>query len=47
MPDLPVELSPYTIPVHNHGTEDGPGLSCPEYRTDGGRLRGTCLDTTP
>lgn len=23
--------------VHNHGTEDGPGLSCPE------RLRGDCM----
>lgn len=32
--------------VHNHGPEDGPGLSCPEYRVGGpyGRLRGACLD---
>ena len=29
--------------VHNHGPEDGPGLSCPEATVDG-QLRGACLD---
>ena len=31
-------------PVHNHGAEDGAGLSCREYPTLSGRLRGACLD---
>lgn len=29
--------------VHNHGTEDGPGLSCPETLVDG-KLRGKCMN---
>jgi hypothetical protein len=29
--------------VHNHGTEDGPGLSCPERSIDG-KLRGACME---
>lgn len=29
--------------VHNHGSEDGPGLACRESLV-GGRLRGACLD---
>jgi hypothetical protein len=29
--------------VHNHGTEDGPGLSCPEQWIDG-KLRGRCMN---
>lgn len=29
--------------VHNHGPEDGAGLSCPE-RWQGDQLRGACLD---
>src|SRR5690606_32695903 len=32
--------------VHNHGPEDGPGVSCPE-RAVGGRLRGACLGPVP
>ena len=32
--------------VHNHGTEDGPGLSCNERRING-QLRGACMDATP
>ena len=28
--------------VHNHGTEDGPGLGCREHYTAGGALRGVC-----
>lgn len=34
-------------PVHNHGPEDGPGLSCPETRSHDGRLRGACLGALP
>jgi hypothetical protein len=33
-------------PVHNHGTEDGPGLACREYRLSDGTLRGRCLNET-
>jgi len=33
--------------VHNHGTEDGPGIGCPEYRTAAGVLRGVCLNPGP
>lgn len=30
--------------VHNHGPAEGPGLGCPERRTEiGGYLRGACL----
>lgn len=29
--------------VHNHGTEDGPGLSCPEIRLPDGSLQGACM----
>ena len=29
--------------VHNHGTEDGPGLSCHELRMPDGSLKGACL----
>ncbi|QFG08473.1 hypothetical protein I5H09_gp018 [Mycobacterium phage Yunkel11] len=32
--------------VHNHGTEDGPGLACRERLVDG-KLRGACLDDRP
>jgi len=32
-------------PVHNHGSEDGPGLACRE-RLVGGRLVGDCVATT-
>lgn len=31
-------------PVHNHGTEEGKGLLCPERRLEDGALRGQCLD---
>lgn len=31
------------VNVHNHGTEDGPGLACRELLVDGS-LRGSCLD---
>lgn len=30
--------------VHNHGTEDGPGLACRETRLPDGSLRGACMD---
>ena len=30
-------------PVHNHGPEEGAGLSCREYRTGDGGLEGECL----
>lgn len=33
------------MPVHNHGTEDGPGLACKETRQPDGSLRGACLPT--
>ena len=33
--------------VHNHGTDDGRGLACGEYRTADGTLRGRCLDAAP
>lgn len=29
--------------VHNHGTEDGPGLACNERRLPNGQPRGACL----
>ena len=29
--------------VHNHGTEDGPGLACKEFRLADGSLKGQCL----
>lgn len=29
--------------VHNHGTEDGPGLACNEVRLADGNRIGTCL----
>ena len=29
--------------MHNHGTEEGPGLSCPEIKMDDGVIRGACL----
>jgi hypothetical protein len=29
--------------VHNHGTEEGEGLACPETRLPGGQLKGRCL----
>ena len=29
--------------VHNHGTEEGEGLACPETRLLGGQLRGACM----
>ena len=29
--------------VHNHGTEDGPGLACPTRMVDG-KLRGECMN---
>lgn len=32
--------------VHNHGTEDGPGLSCREHRRPDGTLRGDCMPLT-
>lgn len=31
-------------PVHNHGTEEGKGLLCPERRLADSALRGQCLD---
>ena len=37
---LPANSRP--APVHNHGPEDGPGLSCRERRIDG-RLVGDCV----
>lgn len=36
----------HPLPVHNHGAEDGLGLSCPERLTAGGQLRGACLPDT-
>lgn len=42
---LPFPCSCGSAPnVHNHGTEDGPGLACREYLTPEGHLRGSCLD---
>jgi hypothetical protein len=32
--------------VHNHGPEDGPGLTCPESRLADGTLRGACIGRT-
>lgn len=29
--------------VHNHGTEEGEGLACPETRLLGGQLMGKCV----
>lgn len=29
--------------VHNHGTEDGEGLACPETRLPDGTLQGKCM----
>lgn len=31
--------------VHDHGTEEGPGLSCNELRLPSGELRGACIIT--
>ncbi|WPJ30593.1 hypothetical protein [Streptomyces phage Psst1] len=31
------------MPVHNHGPEEGAGLSCNEFRLPDGSLRGACL----
>jgi hypothetical protein len=31
------------VTVHNHGSEDGEGLACPETRLPGGQLKGRCL----
>lgn len=31
--------------VHNHGTEDGPGLACEEIRLPDNSLRGACIIT--
>lgn len=33
------------MPVHNHGSEDGPGLRCNEVKLPDGTLRGVCLLT--
>lgn len=33
--------------VHNHGTEDGPGLACRETRMASGGLRGACMEPSP
>lgn len=38
--DRPVEYR--SIDVHNHGTEEGPGLSCPETVVDN-KLKGACV----
>lgn len=35
---------PYATRVHNHGPEDGPGVSCRERTLPDGRLIGACLD---
>lgn len=35
-----------TGPVHNHGTEDGPGMSCPEIRVRGQKV-GRCVVLAP
>ncbi|QYC54960.1 hypothetical protein SEA_POPPER_43 [Arthrobacter phage Popper] len=43
---VPTAAGPTTQPVHNHGPEDGAGLSCREARTDAGP-RGACLDEAP
>ena len=32
--------------VHNHGPEEGKGLSCPEYKTSAG-LKGWCILNDP
>lgn len=44
-PDREVTLTPPAepAPVHNHGSEDGPGLAFRERQVDG-RLRGECMD---
>lgn len=39
----PTAAGPITHQVHNHGPEDGAGLSCPEASTDAGP-RGACQD---
>lgn len=36
------EIAP-TSHVHNHGPEEGPGLSCRENRQPDGSLKGQCL----
>jgi len=33
------------VTVHNHGTEEGAGLSCNELRLPDGSLRGSCVIT--
>jgi hypothetical protein len=33
----------WLVTVHNHGTEEGKGLSCREIMVDG-KLRGECMD---
>ncbi len=32
-----------SMAIHNHGTEEGPGLDCPERVTGPGYHRGACL----
>lgn len=45
--DLSAQVAALTYPhrVHNHGPDEGPGVTCPE-RAFGGRLRGLCLGWT-
>jgi hypothetical protein len=31
------------VTVHNHGSEEGEGLACPETRLSDGSLKGRCL----
>lgn len=43
----PAPTAPKTHNVHNHGPEDGPGLSCSEMRLADGTLLGTCMLPEP
>jgi hypothetical protein len=31
------------MPVHNHGTEEGAGLACREFRLSNGSIQGACM----
>lgn len=35
-----------SMSIHNHGSEEGDGLSCPETRQDDGSLQGKCMEET-
>lgn len=37
------EVGEEVVAVHNHGSEEGPGLSCNEITLDDGTIKGVCL----